>query len=92
MSTAHLLGSGFVRHDYILTFSIADAPTRARLVALCQGPWNGDEVSACTWEVSNDLSPHDLEVALAEVMASGDRVTYYYLSTSKRIFRVALFG
>ncbi len=82
--------SGFVRHDYIVTFSIHDDAKRAKLVELCQGPWQGDEVTRDTWEVSNELSPDDMEAALGDLLAEGDRAAYYYLSDSKRMFRVVL--
>ncbi|WP_437588791.1 hypothetical protein [Sorangium sp. So ce1000] len=84
------LYSGFVNHDYILTFSIADEANRARLVALCAGPWQGDEVTPHTWEVSNTLSPDQMEGAILDLMGDADRVAYYYLSDSKRMFRVLL--
>jgi hypothetical protein len=82
--------SGFVHHDYILTFSIEDDASRARLVELCKGPWMGDEVTPHTWEISNALSPDDMESAIAGLMGDRDRATYYYLSDSKRMFRVVL--
>ncbi len=82
--------SGFVRHDYILTFSIADAASRTKLVELCAGPWMGDEVVPGTWEISNELSPDAMETAIAELMGDEDRAVYYYLSDSKRMFRVVL--
>ncbi|WP_437482508.1 hypothetical protein WME75_40940 [Sorangium sp. So ce1014] len=84
------LYSGFVNHDYILTFSIADEANRARLVALCAGPWQGDEVTPGTWEVSNTLSPDQMERAILDQMGDADRAAYYYLSDSKRMFRVLL--
>ena len=84
------LYSGFVRHDYILTFSVADAESRARLVALCAGPWLGDEVTPDTWEISNELSPDAMETAVVELLGDQDRAAYYYLSDSKRMFRVVL--
>lgn len=84
------LYSGFMNHDYILTFSIQDEANRARLVELCKGPWQGDEVTATTWEVSNTLSPDQMERAILDLMADGDQATYYYLSDSKRMFRVML--
>jgi hypothetical protein len=84
------LYSGFVRHDYILTFSIEDAANRARLVELCAGLWQGDEVTPHTWEISNTLSPDDLESAVADLLGDHDRAAYYYLSDSKRMFRVVL--
>jgi hypothetical protein len=90
-----------MNHDYILTFTVADPDARQKLVALCEGPWMGDEIANDTWEVSNDLSPEDLERAIIEIIADGDRVAYYYLTPpmssgipgvadSKRIFRVVI--
>ncbi|MFO0756565.1 MAG: hypothetical protein U0359_08750 [Byssovorax sp.] len=84
------LYSGFVNHDYILTFSIADEENRKKLVALCAGPWQGDEVVPNTWEVSNDLSPDQMERAILDLMGNDDRATYYYRSDAKRLFRVML--
>lgn len=93
--------SGFMNHDYVLTFSIGDASKRKKLVELCEGPWQGDEITADTWEISNDLSPDDMERAVLDVIGEGDRVAYYYLTPpmssgipgvpdSKRIFRVVI--
>ena len=90
MARDNKLYSGFVRHDYILTFSIQDADRRARLVALCEGPWQGDEVTPATWEISNTLSPDDMESSIADLLEDQDRAAYYYLSDSKRMFRVVL--
>ena len=90
MARDNRLYSGFVLHDYVLTFQVADPERRARLVELCAGPWQGDEVTPCTWEVSNTLSPDEMERALLDILDDGDRVVYYYLSDSKRIFRVLL--
>lgn len=95
------LFSGFMNHDYILTFSVADEARRAKLVALCEGPWQGDEITHDTWEISNDLGPDDMEKAVMDVIADGDRVAYYYLTPpmqsgipgvpeAKRIFRVMI--
>jgi hypothetical protein len=84
------LYSGFMNHDYVLTFAIADPANRARLVELCEGPWQGDEVTDSTWEVSNTLSPDDMERAILEHLGDDDRAVYYYLSDSKRMFRVVL--
>lgn len=84
------LYSGFVLHDYVLTMQVADPERRAKLIALCMGPWQGDEVTPHTWEVSNTLSPDEMERALLELLEDGDRVVYYYLSDSKRMFRVLL--
>jgi hypothetical protein len=93
--------SGFMNHDYVLTFSVADEAKQTKLVALCEGPWQGDEIAANCWEISNELSPDDLERAVLEVIDEGDRVAYYYLTPpmssgipgvpeSKRIFRVVI--
>jgi hypothetical protein len=84
------LYNGFVRHDYLLTFAVADAESRRRLVELCAGPWQGDEVVPGTWELSNELSPDDMETAIVALLGDGDRAVYYYLSDSKRLFRVVL--
>jgi hypothetical protein len=83
------LYSGFVNHDYILTFTIADPTNRARLVELCAGPWQGDEVIPNTWEISNALTPEQIERAILDLMGADDRAAYYYLS-AKRMFRVIL--
>jgi hypothetical protein len=84
------LHSGFMNHDYILTFSIADSADRARLIELCRGPWQGDEVTDGTWEISNSLSPDQMERAILDLMGDTDRAVYYYLSDTKRMFRVML--
>src|SRR5262249_23379003 len=84
------LYSGFMLHDYILTFSIADAARRQKLEELCAGPWQGDRVVPQTWQVSNTLSPDPMERAIPDCIDEGDSVTYYYLSGSKRLFRVML--
>jgi len=84
------LPSGFMNHDYVLTFSIADRAKMEKLVALCRGPWQGDEVTAQTWEISNDLTPDQMERQVLELLEEGDRAAYYYLSDTKRIFRVVL--
>ena len=86
------LYSGFVLHDYVITFSIAEPSRRLALIELCKGPWLGDEVVPNTWEVSNSLSPDDMENAILKVLGEGDRCVYYYLSDSKRMFRVLLEG
>ena len=84
------LYSGFMNHDYILSFSIVDPESRAKLIALCNGPWQGDEVTPDTWEISNDLSPDDMEREILALMGDEDRAAYYYLSDTKRMFRVVL--
>ena len=90
MARDNRLYSGFVLHDYVLTFHVGDDARRAKLVELCSGAWLGDEVTPHTWEVSNTLSPDEMERSLLEILEDGDRVVYYYLSDSKRIFRVIL--
>ncbi len=92
MTRDNELRSGFMNHDYILTFEVADASQREKLLALCSGGWDGDAVIPTTWEVSTKLSPDALEKAILDVIGEGDRVVYYYLSDSKRIFRVVLTG
>ena len=93
--------SGFMNHDYVLTFSIADADRRKQLLALCEGPWMGDAITDDTWEISNELSPDDLEQAVAQLLETGDKAAYYYLTPAmssgmpgvpdaKRIFRVVI--
>jgi len=84
------LPSGFMNHDYILSFSIEDPERQASLVELCRGPWQGDEVTPSTWEISNELSPEQMEKQILELLKDGDRAAYYYLSDTKRIFRVVL--
>jgi hypothetical protein len=90
-----------MNHDYIVTFSIADEARRKEMVTICEGPWQGDEITDGTWEISNDLGPDDLEKALVDRIAEGDRVAYYYLTppmasgipgvpNAKRIFRVVI--
>ena len=99
-STDRLL-SGFMNHDYVLTFSVSNADKRQQLIELCADPWMGDEIAPDTWEISNDLSPDDMESAVLAVIDDGDRVAYYYLTPpmssgipgvadSKRIFRVVI--
>ena len=84
------LPSGFMNHDYVLTVSIKSPEKAAKLVELCKGPWQGDEVTASTWEISNDLTPDQMERQILELLDDGDRAAYYYLSDTKRIFRVVL--
>lgn len=95
------LHSGFLNHDYLVVFAIADERRRRRLIEQCEGPWMGDAISDSAWEVSNDLSPDAMEKALGEHLCDGDRCAYYYLTPpmptgvagappSKRIFRVVL--
>jgi hypothetical protein len=86
------LRSGFLNHDYLLTFQIADPNQGAKLAQLCEGEWLGDRVTPTTWEVSTKLSPDAIEKTLLDLLGDGDRAVYYYLSDSKRIFRVVLTG
>ncbi len=90
MPRDNTLYNGFVLHDYLLTFVIHDRGNRDRLVELFRGPWQGDEVTPFTWEVSNDLSPDQMEQAILKLMGEKDRVVYYYLADAKRMFRVIL--
>jgi hypothetical protein len=100
MSDDRLL-SGFMNHDYVITFEVADAAARKQLLKLCEDDWDGDAITASTWEISNDLSPDDLEKAILAHLGDGDRAAYYYLTPAmssgmpgvadaKRIFRVVL--
>lgn len=82
--------SGFLRHDYVLTFEVADTERREALCAWCRDELVGDEITGSTWEVSTDLDPHELERRLLSFLAETDRAAYYYLSDAKRIFRVDL--
>ncbi|MCC7539936.1 MAG: hypothetical protein IT379_27190 [Deltaproteobacteria bacterium] len=92
--------SGYVRHDYVLTFQVRDDARRAELAAKCDGPWQGDAVTDTTWEVSTDLSPADFEAEIASFLSPGDRAAYYYLvapasagaTATKRLFRVDVDG
>ena len=84
--------SGFVRTDFILTFAIAAEEARATLAELCATSWQGTRVTASTWEVTSALSPDALESAVVPLLSPGDLAVYYYLSDSKRIFRVVLRG
>ena len=84
------LPSGFMNHDYVLTFSIKNAVKAEKLIDLCKGPWQGEEVTAFTWEIANDLTPDQMERQILELLEDGDRAAYYYLSDTKRIFRVVL--
>jgi len=92
MARDNELRSGFLNHDYLLTFEVGDATNREKLSALCEGEWMGDKVTPTTWEVSTRLSPDAIEKTLLEILGEGDRAAYYYLSDSKRIFRVVLTG
>jgi hypothetical protein len=82
--------SGFVRHDYILTFDVADLVRRDALRRWCKDELDGDEITGGTWEISTDLDPQDLERRLLGILAETDRAAYYYLADAKRIFRVDL--
>ena len=93
--------SGFMNHDYVISFSVADPENRKKLIALCEGPWMGDEITPDTWEISNELDPDAMETAIIDLVGEGDRVAYYYLTPpmssgipgvpdAKRIFRVVI--
>jgi hypothetical protein len=86
------LRSGFMNHDYILTFDVANEENKDKLSLLCEGEWEGDRVNTTTWEVSNKLSPDAIEKTILDLLEEGDRAVLYYLSDSKRIFRVVLAG
>jgi hypothetical protein len=86
------LRSGFMNHDYVLTFEVADEGARGKLIEMCEADWEGDRVNAATWEISTKMSPDALEKEILARLAEGDRAVYYYLSDSKRIFRVVLSG
>jgi hypothetical protein len=92
MARDNELRSGFMNHDYVLTFDIASEDSRDKLAMLCAADWQGDQVNPTTWEISNKLSPDALEKAILDLLGKGDRAVYYYLSDSKRIFRVVLTG
>jgi hypothetical protein len=85
-------GPGFVRHDYVLLFSVRDAERRARLESVCARDWEGDHVLDGAWEVSSTLGPDAFESALLDLLGEGDRAAFYYVSDSKRLFRVVLEG
>ncbi len=100
MSENRLL-SGFMNHDYVITFEIADETARQQLNKLCEDDWDGDPITTYTWEISNDLSPDQMETAIVQHLSEGDRAAYYYLTPpmssgipgvgdAKRIFRVVL--
>jgi hypothetical protein len=86
------LTSGFVRTDFVLTFAVADDGARAKIVGLCASEWEGTRVTDTTWEVASTLSPDALEIAIAPLLSPGDRAVYYYLSDTKRLFRVVIEG
>jgi hypothetical protein len=93
--------SGFMNQDYVITFEIADHAARQAMTKLCEDDWDGDAVTSTTWEISNELSPDQMETAVASHLSDGDRAAYYYLTPplssgiprvadAKRIFRVVL--
>ena len=86
------LTSGFVRFDYLLTFTVADLAARTRLTAQLEGGWDGARIADATWELTTALSPAQLEEALAPFLAAGDRAVFYYLADTKRFFRVVVEG
>ncbi len=80
--------SGFMNHDYVLVFDVRDADALRRLRELCDGEFAGDAITENAWEISTKLSPHEMESKIAALLGEGDRAAYYYLSDTKRIFRV----
>lgn len=86
------LTSGFVRFDFLLTFSVADARARSELEARCAVEWCGTRVGELTWEVATAASPEAFELALEPFLRPGDRAVFYYLADSKRFFRVVVGG
>ena len=94
MARDNKLYSGFVRHDYILAFSIEDEEGEpgARLVeaSLREAPGRGTRSRPRRGRISNTLSPDEMESTIAGLLGEHDRATYYYLSDSKRMFRVVL--
>jgi hypothetical protein len=92
MARDNELRSGFLNHDYVLAFEIRDPGKQEKLARLCEEDWAGDKITATSWEVSTRLSPDAIEKTLLDLLGAGDRAVYYYLSDSKRIFRVVLTG
>jgi hypothetical protein len=84
------LGSGFMNRGYLLMFQIADETNRKKLVALCEGEWQGDPVIDNAWEITNELDPDAMEKTIADLLGENDRAAYYYLTDAKRMFRVVL--
>jgi hypothetical protein len=73
-----------MNHDYVLTFSIRSEEKARTLVELCKGPWQGDEVTSFTWEISNDLNPEQMERQILE--DEGDPGRILLPPDSRRIF------
>lgn len=86
------LTSGFVRFDYLATFTVADPLVRERIAARFEQEWEGTRTGEATWELTTALSPAQFEEALAPHLAPGDRVVFYYLADTKRFFRVVVEG
>ncbi len=84
------LGSGFMNRGYLLIFDVADEANRKKLAALCEGEWQGDQVTSAAWEITNDLDPDAMEKTIADLLGENDRAVYYYLTDAKRMFRVVL--
>jgi hypothetical protein len=84
------LGSGFMNRGYLLIFQIADETNRQKLISLCEGEWQGDAVTDCSWEITNELDPDAMEQTIANLLGESDRAAYYYLTDAKRMFRVVL--
>ncbi|GAC1351244.1 MAG: hypothetical protein NVSMB1_02410 [Polyangiales bacterium] len=84
------LVSGFMNRGYLLVFQIADASARKKLDELCEGEWQGDQITDDAWEITNELDPDAMEKTIADLVGEHDRVAYYYLTDAKRMFRVVL--
>jgi hypothetical protein len=84
------VGSGFMNRGYLLIFQIASEENRQKLAALCEGEWQGDKVTDCAWEITNELNPDQMEKTIADLLGDEDRAAYYYLTDAKRMFRVVL--
>lgn len=81
---------GFVTADYLVSLAIKSGATIERLARLFEDEWSGERVTDLLWEVSNDLSPQLMEEAILPFLEGADRVIFYYVSDTKRIFRVCL--
>ncbi len=84
------MSGGFFGGDYLVLFAVSDDARRETIRAMCEESWSGERVAGDAWEICNDLGPQDMEAALLALLAPGDRAVYYYLSESKRIFRVVV--
>jgi hypothetical protein len=79
-----------MNRGYLLIFQIADPEKRRALAALCEGEWQGDQVTTDAWEITNELDPDAMEKRIADHLGDDDRAAYYYLTDAKRMFRVVL--